>query len=99
MQGVWIPGSRFARPGMTSERQAHQPRKILNVEITRAIEREASAIQHERNDRRPYELAPHAVRNRRTGIGALDATALLMLAAHAERQHGEQHDPPDDEVD
>lgn len=57
------------------------------------------AEYHGRDERRPNELREQARNRRRPGIGPMRDVALLMLRSHAPGQHGEQHHPPNDEID
>src|SRR5208337_5578335 len=47
----------------------------------------------------PGELRLEGGNGRRTGIRPWRNRALLRLRAHSEREHGEQDNPPHDEVD
>src|ERR1700691_2746509 len=80
-----------------------QLRQPLDVQIARIIGQHRSSKKHRRYQRGPDQLATHLWCDRRTGIGARnDLTrplAVFMLAADAEWQRQEQHDPPEHEVD
>src|SRR5712691_7583873 len=51
------------------------------------------------DDRRPNELTPEPRDHGRAGVGAVGHRPAFLLAAHAPGQHGEQHRPPDNEID
>src|SRR5258708_582539 len=78
---------------------SHQLRQPLDVEITLIIGPHRDRENHGRDYRGPDQLASHPCQDRRTGIGAGRALAVLVLAADTERQCQEQHEPPQHEVD
>src|SRR5258705_7905800 len=81
------------------ERQPHQLRQPFDVQITLIIRPHPDAENHARDQRGPDQFPAHPRHDRRAGIGAGCPLAVLMLAADAERQRHEQHDPPEHEVD
>src|SRR5437016_14607843 len=81
-----------------SVRHTKQRSKVVESDQPVAVNDHAERENHARRDRRPTELAPESWDRWRTGVGAGRDYAALLLAAHAKRQHGEQHSPPDDEI-
>src|SRR5262249_12646617 len=82
-----------------SERQTHQLRQPLDIQQAQFIRPHPEAEGDRRDDGGPEQLRSHPRQDRCAGIGAGGTLAVLMLAADAERQGHEQHDPPDHEVD
>src|ERR1043166_8071258 len=77
---------------------ADQSREIVKRDQPVDVDHGADRKDHRCGDRGPQELSPNRRDRRRARIGAARDLAAFFLAAHAERQHGEQHDPPDQKV-
>jgi Branched-chain amino acid transport system / permease component len=82
-----------------SERNPHQLRQPLDIQIARIIGQHRGSENDCRYRRGPDQLAAHLARDRCARIGARRSAAVLVLAADPERQRHEQHDPPQHEVD
>ena len=74
-----------------------QRREIVERHPVLDIDHSQDREDHGGDDRGPDELHPDVRHNGRTRIGA--RRALAALRAHAPGQHGEQRDPPDQEID
>jgi hypothetical protein len=91
----------FVPSGRTSA-SARQPEpidKIVEANQPVGIDEHAEREHDARGHCRPDKFTPELWDCWRAGIGAGRDRAALLLAAHAPRQHDEQHGPPDDEID
>src|SRR4051812_19555371 len=86
-------------PASLLEWHSHQPRQPFDAEIAGIVGPHRDAENDRRNHCSPDQIAAHPGHDRRTGLSAGCALAVLVLTAHAKRQRQKQHDPPQNEVD